>query len=63
MPGSLQGGKMVRERPKAWLWPSDAGLALRDLSPSGTVIDTSKFDRHKALYASLLKTCGYRIIQ
>ena len=61
MPGSLQGGKVVRERPIAWLWPSDAGLALRDVPPGGAVIDSSTFGRHKSLYASLLKTWTYGV--
>lgn len=50
---------VLRERPIAWLWPQDAGLKLGDVPPEGKVISGEEFEKHKALYASILKVWTY----
>lgn len=49
----------VRDRPIAWLWPQDLGVKLGDVPPAGPLIGSEEFERHKALYASILKAWTY----
>lgn len=59
IPNHPNGGKMMLDRPPAWLWPLDTGVKLADVAPAGRIVSSAEFERHKPLYASVLKTWTY----
>lgn len=48
-------GSYVKENWHYKVWPQELGIALKDTSPSGTILDKTEYLAHKDFYNSLLR--------